>query len=393
MRLALLLLAAALAAGWGGEAPSMRGDLRSFSARLLAAYVFVGTGSGVVVSADGLVLTNNHVIEGIEDYSVRFANGSQREARLLGTDPVGDIALLEIVAAGDLPHVELAPADALVVGEPVVAIGNPFGLGDLDDVPTLTQGVLSAARIVRGDYTDAVQGDAPVNPGNSGGPLFDTRGRLLGINGQIRTVSGFRINSGIGLAIASTQLAAFLPLLREAGGGYVHHCCLPKGVELAADEHGVRVEQAGDTPLMAGDRLERIAGRPAISPATALGLFASLPWRAGATIAVTVSRAGAALELSIPAVRQVIPGRPYHGLSIDEADGHIVVDGIDDGSPAAAAKIKVGEILITANARALAHKIDWLKALVKLEVGDQLELKIQGKDGVVRTLTLRLRRQ
>jgi S1-C subfamily serine protease len=393
MRFALLLLIAAAGLGWGAEAGAVRSDIRAFTARLLAAYVFVGTGSGVVVSADGLVLTNHHVIDGLDTINVRFANGSQRAARLLGTDPVGDISVLEIIDARDLPHVDLAPADALVVGGDVVAIGNPFGLGDLDDVPTLTQGVLSAARIVRGDYTDAVQGDAPVNPGNSGGPLFDSRGRLLGINGQIRSVSGFRINSGIGLAIASTQLAAFLPLLRAAGGGYVHHTCLPKGVELAADDRGVRIDQPGDTPLLAGDQLLRVAGRPAISVATALGLFASLPWLAGAAIPVSVMRAGATIELAIPAARQAIPGHPYHGLSIDESDGHIVVDGIDDGSPAAAAKIHVGELLLAANGRALAHKIDWLKALVKLEIGDQLELQVQGKDGALRQLSLRLRRQ
>src|SRR5580658_5137791 len=110
MRLALVILAAGLgwqAAGWAGEAPALRSDIRAFSARLLAAYVFVGTGSGVVVGADGLVLTNHHVIDGLDDISVRFANGNQRAARLLGTDPVGDISLLEIIDAHDLPHVDL----------------------------------------------------------------------------------------------------------------------------------------------------------------------------------------------------------------------------------------------------------------------------------------------
>src|ERR1043165_9722229 len=191
-----------------------RGVDRAFAQRVLATYVFVGSGSGVLVSADGLVLTNHHVIDDLEDLTVRLANGASHASTLLGTDPVGDIALLRITDLKDgarLPFAPFAPVDAMRVGAEVVAIGNPFGLGDLDDTPTFTAGVLSAARIVRGDYTDAIQGDAPVNPGNSGGPLFDRAGQLLGINGQIRTVSGFRVNSGIGLAIASTQLAASLP--------------------------------------------------------------------------------------------------------------------------------------------------------------------------------------
>ena len=388
---ALLLLALAAGALFGDELQVP--DMRAFTARLLASYVFVGTGSGVVVSADGMVLTNHHVIDSVFDYSVRFASGIQRPAHLLGTDPVGDITLLLIDDGHDLPHADLAPADCLVVGSDVIAIGNPFGLGDLDDVPTLTQGVLGTSRIVRGDYTDAVQGDAPVNPGNSGGPLFDLHGRLLGINGQIRSMSGFRINSGIGLAIASTQLSAFLPLLRAADGGYVHHTCLPKAVELVADEDGVRVAHPGETELHVNDRLVRIAGRPAVSIATAIGLFSSLPYRPDATIPVTVQRAGELLELSIPAARQTIPGHPYHGLSIDETDGHVVIDGIDPLSPAMDAKLQVGDILLSANGRTLAHKIDWLKATVKLEIGDRLDLVVQGKDGTERMLSLRLRRQ
>src|SRR4051812_29131498 len=242
-----------------------RGVDRAFAQRVLATYVFVGSGSGVLVSADGLVVTNHHVIDDLEDFTVRFANGATHPSTLLGTDPVGDIALLQITGLKDgarLPYAEFAGVEAMRVGAEVVAIGNPFGLGDLDDTPTFTAGVLSAARIVRGDYTDAIQGDAPVNPGNSGGPLFDRAGHLLGINGQIRTVSGFRVNSGIGLAIASTQLSAFLPLLKQAEGGYVHHTAPPKGLVMKADNDGVAVVNPGDSPLSAGDRLLAIAGRP-----------------------------------------------------------------------------------------------------------------------------------
>ena len=372
-------------------AEESRVDTRAFAARLLATYVFVGSGSGVVVSADGLVLTNHHVIDGLDDFTVRFANGVARPSKLLGTDPVGDIALLRITDASDLPHADLAPLNALRVGSEVVAIGNPFGLGDLDDTPTLTSGVLSTSRIVRGGYTDAVQGDAPVNPGNSGGPLFTRDGRLLGINGQIRTVSGFRVNSGIGLAIASTQLGAFLPALAAADGGYVHHTAAPKGLELNADADGIVVVNPGDSPLSAGDRVLTVAERPATSVQTTLGLFASLPYTPASVTIVRIRRSDMVQELRVPLPRQTIPGRPYHGLEIDEQDGRIVIDHLDDDSPAKAAKLAVGDTVLNANGRALAKKIDWIKALVRLEIGDRLELDVRAKNGSERHVTLRLR--
>ena len=370
-----------------------RGTDRSFAQRMLATYVFVGGGSGVVVSADGLVLTNHHVIDGLDDFTVRFANGTSYPSTLLGMDSVGDIALLRIKRPNEdlkFPFAEFASVEAMRVGTEVFAVGNPFGLGDLDDTPTFTAGVLSASRIVRGDYTDAIQGDAPVNPGNSGGPLFDHAGKLLGINGQIRTVSGFRVNSGIGLAIASTQLSAFLPLLEQADGGYVHHTAQPKGLELKSENDGVAVVKPGDSPLSSGDRLLTIAGRAVQSIDTARGLFASLPFRPDTKIPVTVRRGDQTMELSVTAARQAIPGRPYHGIEIDEKDGRMVIDHLDDDSPGQTAKLKVGEVIVSANKRELKKKIDWLKAVVPLEIGDLLILGVNDKAGVSRTVTVRL---
>ena len=370
-----------------------RGTERAFAQRVLATYVFVGGGSGVVVSPDGLVLTNHHVIDDLEDLTVRFANGTSYPSTLLGMDSVGDIALLRIKRPTDdlkFPFAEFSSVEAMRVGAEVFAVGNPFGLGDLDDTPTFTAGVLSASRIVRGEYTDAIQGDAPVNPGHSGGPLFDRAGILLGINGQIRTVSGFRVNSGIGLAIASTQLAAFLPLLEQADGGYVHHTAQPKGLELKSENDGVAVVRPGDSPLSSGDRLLTIAGRAVQSIDTARGLFASLPFRPDTKIPVTVRRGDQTMELSVTAARQAIPGRPYHGIEIDEKDGRMVIDHLDDDSPGQTAKLKVGEVIVSANKRELKKKIDWLKAVVPLEIGDLLILEVNDKAGVSRTVTVRL---
>jgi serine protease Do len=375
---------------YASDAPMERNRDRALAQRLLATYVFVASGSGVVISPDGYVLTNVHVIENEDDYTVRFANGTTKKSTLVGMDSVGDIALLKINDAQNLPYTEFSPADSMRAGSDVIALGNPFGLGDLDDTPTYTAGVLSAVRVVRGNYTDVVQSDAPVNPGNSGGPLFDHHGKLLGINGQIRTVSGFRVNSGIGLAIASTQLQAFLPYLQKANGGYVHHTAAPKGLELKFSAAGVEVVKPGDSPLSAGDILLTIADRPATSVATALGLFASLPFEKGRTISVSLLRQGVRQILPIPAARTTIPGRPYHGISIDERGGAIIVSDVDNNSPANTEKIRSGDTIEIANGRQLTKKIDWLKAVVALEIGDHLELTVKNKAGERRTVSLLL---
>jgi S1-C subfamily serine protease len=389
--LALCCLIAPLAAE---DAAAARTADRAVAARLLAAYVFVHGGSGVVVSSDGLVLTNNHVIanEDRHHLELRFADGVSHHAELLGTDPVGDIAVLRIADPGPWPCVGFAPAEALRAGITVFAVGNPFGLGDVDSTPTLTRGVLSTARIVHEDYTDALQVDAPVNPGNSGGPSFDEQGRLLGINGQIRTLSGMRINSGVGLAICSTQLAAFLPLLAKAEGGYAHHTAKPAALELVQQDDGVYVKAAGELPLSAGERLVAVAGRPAVTLATAEGLFRSLPFTPGRIIAVRVRNAeGAEREVLLPAGRTTIPGKPWHGMTIGQMEGAVRVNSVDPGSPALAAGVQVGEVLVSAAGRPLARKIDFLKALVKLEIGDWLELRVRDATGGERDVRMLLR--
>lgn len=388
-------LLATLLFGTLAAAEDVRSADRQVAARLLAAYVFVHGGSGVVVSPEGLVLTNDHVIAGEDRHrlEVRFADGVSHRATLLGTDPVGDIAVLRLAGSGPWPYVGFAPVEAFRPGITVFAVGNPFGLGDLDSTPTLTRGVLSTARIVREDYTDALQVDAPVNPGNSGGPSFDEQGRLLGINGQIRTLSGMRINSGVGLAICSTQLAAFLPLLAQADGGYVHHTAKPKGLVLEQRDDGVYIQAIGElTGLLPGERLLTVAGRPAVTLATAEGLFASLPFTAHCRIGVRLRGAdGSEREVQLDAARTTIPGKPWHGLTLGQSDGAVRINSVDPGSPAALAGVQIGEVLISAAGRPLARKVDFLKALVKLEIGDWLELRLRDATGGEREVRLLLR--
>jgi serine protease Do len=159
-----------------------------------------GIGSGVIVSPDGYIITNNHVIEGADEIRVFLGDNSQEfEATLVGTDPQSDIAVLKIDAT-DLPAVTLGDSSQLRVGDVVFAIGNPMGVGQ-----TVTQGIVSAQGRALGivDYEDFIQTDAAINPGNSGGALIDAQGRLIGINTAIVSRSGG--NMGIGFAVPVNQ--------------------------------------------------------------------------------------------------------------------------------------------------------------------------------------------
>ena len=154
-----------------------------------------GVGSGVIVTKDGYILTNNHVVDGADEVKVALQDGREFTAKVIGRDPKTDVAVIKIDAK-DLPAVPMADSDKVEVGDVVLAIGNPFGIGQ-----TVTTGIVSATG--RGnmglDYEDFIQTDAAINPGNSGGALVDAEGRLIGINTAILSRSGG--NQGIGFAI------------------------------------------------------------------------------------------------------------------------------------------------------------------------------------------------
>ncbi|HEY8617505.1 S1C family serine protease [Phenylobacterium sp.] len=153
-----------------------------------------GAGSGFIISADGYVVTNNHVVEGAQEIVVALADGRQFPARLVGRDPPTDLAVLKI-GAPDLPYVSFAGSALPEVGDWVVAVGNPFGLGG-----TATAGIVSAhGREIGEAYVSYLQIDAPINSGNSGGPSFDLQGRVVGVNTAIFSPTGGSV--GIGFAI------------------------------------------------------------------------------------------------------------------------------------------------------------------------------------------------
>jgi S1-C subfamily serine protease len=363
----LLLATPAIA----GEAPV---------ARMVACHVSVAHGSGVLISADGLVLTNHHVIEGETALEARWADGSTAPCRVIGRDPVGDLALLraESLPAGRV-WAELAPLSAIVPGATVFAVGNPFALGDLDDLPTLTRGVLSTGRVARGDYADTLIGDAAVNPGNSGGALYDDAGRLLGINGQIRMLTGFRVNSGIGLAISAPQIAAFLPGLLAAEGGYVFHATLPEGCEVADSDAGPRIVKAGSGGLPTGASILAVDGRPTPTANAVRGACMALPWREGLAVPVLLREADRAEPRthSLGLAKRSVPGRPWLGWTTAARGEGAVIQVVETGSAAALAGLKAGDQVLAVDGQPIATRIAFLRASSRLACGDRPRLRIR----------------
>ena len=168
-------------------------------------------GSGFVISADGYIVTNNHVVENTTDIQVTFTDGSTMEASLIASDKETDLALLKVETEKKLPFVNFGNSDTAKVGNWVMAIGNPFGLGG-----TVTAGIVSArGRMLAGRYDNYIQTDAAINKGNSGGPLFDLGGNVIGVNSAIISPTGGSI--GLGFAIPSNLASNIIEQLKNTG--------------------------------------------------------------------------------------------------------------------------------------------------------------------------------
>ena len=168
-------------------------------------------GSGFIISPDGYIVTNNHVIEGADEIERRALLGGELDAELIGRDPRTDIALLKVESDDDLPFVEFGDSDSAKVGDWVLAIGNPLGQGF-----SVSAGIVSARnRTLQGSYDDFIQTDAAINRGNSGGPLFDMNGRVIGVNTAILSPNGGSI--GIGFAMSSAVVERVVAQLRDFG--------------------------------------------------------------------------------------------------------------------------------------------------------------------------------
>ncbi|PPB81483.1 serine protease Do [Albidovulum inexpectatum] len=234
-----------------------------------------GVGTGFIISPDGQIVTNAHVVDGADEVKVTLGDGRSFQARIVGADPATDIALLRIDAGEELPTVRFGNSDELKVGQPVVAIGNPFGLGN-----SVTAGIVSALGrdINSGPFDNYIQTDAAINKGNSGGPLFNTRGEVVGINTAIFSPSGGSV--GIGFAVPAETAKKVVADL--ADDGMVERGWLgvqiqpvtediaaalgfdrPKGVLIANVDRDTPADKAG---IMRGDIVMAVDGEKVDSP-------------------------------------------------------------------------------------------------------------------------------
>jgi serine protease Do len=223
-------------------------------------------GSGFLVGADGIVVTNNHVVENARSVSVTLDDGTQLSARVLGRDARTDLAVLKVEAGRKLPYLELGDSAHVRPGQWVVAVGNPFGLGG-----TVTAGIVSALGrdIGSGPYDDFLQIDAPINQGNSGGPLFTQDGRVVGVNTAILSPTGGSV--GIGFAIPADTVRSVVAQLQNGGRvtrGYIGVGTQPVTDAIAAAMQLPRAEKPGDVngALIASVEPDSPAAKAGIQP-------------------------------------------------------------------------------------------------------------------------------
>lgn len=280
-------------------------------------------GSGFIISQDGYIVTNQHVVQDASEVMISTTDGEKYPAIILGTDPLLDMALLKIEAHG-LPSIPLGDSENSIVGEWAIAVGNPYGLFDVNDQPSVSVGVVSALHrdfespIDGRLYTDMIQTDASINHGNSGGPLVNAEGVAIGMNTLIFSESGGSI--GIGFAIPAHRILASINDLRTGGVNRDYWIGLraenvsPLRARLnnLKDTKGavVRLVERNSPAALAGIRLEDIIleiNQQQISNATdASAYFKSTDLRVGDRVVFKISRKGTILQ--IPVVLVALPG-------------------------------------------------------------------------------------
>lgn len=350
-----------------------------------------GLGSGFVINAGGYIVTNNHVVDGATEIRVKFADGRELTGTVVGRDPKTDLALLK-VDAQNLPVVPLGDSARLEVGEPVMAVGNPFGLEQ-----TVTTGIVSATgRVIgEGPYDDFIQTDASINPGNSGGPLINAHGEAVGINTAI--VSGGGGSVGIGFAIPTnlakpvvTQLAdgghvvrgwlgvAIQPLTPELAKSFGLEA--PTGAVVTSVTDGSPAQKAG---LTRGDVITKYDGRVVARASDLPRAVAETP--IGRAVPLEIVRDGARKTLTINVARlaeeDVAAATPAAGgprlgiaarsltpqlaqeLGVPDSSG-VLVQRVEEGGRAQTAGIAAGDVIVEVD-RAPVATVDALQKALK----------------------------
>ncbi len=369
-------------------------------------------GSGFIISADGYILTNDHVVNGADEIKVKLADGRTFTAELQGGDSKLDLALLKIDTGDEkLPVSILGDSESLKVGEWVMAIGNPFGLAQ-----TVTVGIVSAkGRVIgAGPYDDFIQTDASINPGNSGGPLFNSRGQVVGINTAI--VAG---GQGIGFAIPVDIAKDVVAQLRDTGQvvrGWLGVMVQAMSEELAAsfglkEARGALVTEvtagspADQAGIQRGDVILSVNGRPVDEMNDLPKQVAALP--VGEQARVTIYRDGKERQLKVKIGRlsdeeEVAADRSGMeeklGLSLadpspellrrygmEEGRGALVTAVSPDG-PAATSGLQAGDLIIEANGSAVENTADLGRAAGALDSGKVLRLLLQRRNRLFYTV-------
>lgn len=346
-------------------------------------------GSGFVISADGFIVTNNHVIEGADQIEVEFYSGDTLPAEVVGTDPNTDVALLKVESDEAIPFVQFGNSDTARVGDWVLALGNPLGQGF-----SASSGIVSARnRELSGTYDDYLQTDAAINRGNSGGPLFNLQGEVIGVNTAILSPNGGSI--GIGFSMASNVVSQVVDQLQEFGEtrrgwlGVMIQDVTPEmseamglSVEGGAMVTDVPEGPARDAGLQTGDVITSFAGTPVEDTRGLVRRVAEAP--AGETAQVVVMRDGDELTLDVTLGRretaqgggtEATPDEPTEsdvlGMSVTvltpemaaelgaprDATG-LVITGVDAEGPAAEKGLAAGDIITDVNQQTVTSLAD-----------------------------------
>lgn len=332
-------------------------------------------GSGFIISPDGIIVTNNHVVKNAKSVEVALSDGTSLTAKVLGRDPRTDIAVLKVDAGHSLPYVDLGNSAKVEPGQWVVAMGNPFGLGG-----TVTAGIVSSLGrdIGDGPYDQFIQIDAPINPGNSGGPLFTQDGEVIGMNTAILSPSGGSV--GIGFAIPSNMIKTVTAQLEKSGHvtrGYIGveaqtiSPAMAKAMDLS-DHAGALIAQVqADTPaahagLQPGDVIRSVDGTAIKDPRDLAVQVAAI--KPGDEAKLDILRDGKAQTISLkvgqlPNEQMASNGGSAHQVQLGLALGPITPDnrdqlnlpdgvrgvvimGVRQGSPADQAGLQQGDVIV-----------------------------------------------